>query len=253
MKEKTRGQSLVEFALILPILLLLLLGIIEGARIIWAYITVQNAAREATRYAVAGQPLVDGEPWVLSNEPMDGPDNDRVDFIKAKAVELALGLNVDVYGTGPYTDSYRAQATTPNALGVAVWGQEAGDRDAIPDHAGEQGLNVMVEMYYNVTMLDPLYAAIIPNGYVRLVGRVMMQNEGIDVTLGSQPPVVIDFIPELPDDGDTLPSGGGDALIYVNDLTEGVVVESGSAIQISFYSPNHCGESHDVYFDYVKI
>ena len=57
MKTKTRGQALTEFALILPVLLLLLLGIIEGARIVWAYITIQNAAREATRYAVVGLPF----------------------------------------------------------------------------------------------------------------------------------------------------------------------------------------------------
>lgn len=35
--KKVKGQSLVEFALVLPILLMLLLGIIEEGRIIWAY------------------------------------------------------------------------------------------------------------------------------------------------------------------------------------------------------------------------
>ncbi|MCB9106905.1 MAG: pilus assembly protein [Anaerolineales bacterium] len=61
MKSKEKGQSLVEFALILPLLLLLLLGIIEGARVIWGYVTVQQAAREAARYAVTGRPyLPDG-------------------------------------------------------------------------------------------------------------------------------------------------------------------------------------------------
>ena len=56
MKTKSKGQALTEFALILPILLLLILGIIEGARIIWAFVTVQNAAREAARYAVTAGP-----------------------------------------------------------------------------------------------------------------------------------------------------------------------------------------------------
>src|SRR5262245_16550399 len=49
------GQTLVEFALTLPILLLLIFGIIEFGRIFQAWVTVQNAAREAIRYAVTGQ------------------------------------------------------------------------------------------------------------------------------------------------------------------------------------------------------
>jgi hypothetical protein len=253
MKTKSRGQALTEFALILPLLLLLLLGIIEGARIIWAYITVQNAAREATRYAVSGQPLVNGDPWMLPNESKPGPDNDRVEYIKAKAVELASGLPVDVYATGPYTDSYLTQANVPNALGVTVWGYPAPDRPPIPDHASEQGLNVMVEVYYNVMMLDPIYAAIIPRGYVRLVGRVQMQNEGIDTVLGGQPPPGIHVTPALPPEGTRELGGGGDAIIYVDGQEGGLSVEAGSTIQVTFYSPNHCGASHDVYFDQVKI
>lgn len=50
-----RGQTLAEFALTLPILLMLMFGVIEFARIFQAWITLQNAAREAARYAVTGQ------------------------------------------------------------------------------------------------------------------------------------------------------------------------------------------------------
>ncbi len=47
-----RGQALVEFALVLPILVLLLLGIFEFGRAYNAYEVITDAAREATRRAV---------------------------------------------------------------------------------------------------------------------------------------------------------------------------------------------------------
>ncbi len=53
--RRHRGQALAEFALTLPILLLLLFGIIEFARIFQAWVTLQNAARTAARYATTGQ------------------------------------------------------------------------------------------------------------------------------------------------------------------------------------------------------
>ncbi|NIV29495.1 MAG: hypothetical protein GWN58_08285, partial [Anaerolineae bacterium] len=55
--KRRRGQGLVEFALILPVLLFILLGIIEAAFVIQGYLTVQHAAREAARFAVAYQPI----------------------------------------------------------------------------------------------------------------------------------------------------------------------------------------------------
>ena len=58
-QRSRRGQTLAEFALTLPILLLLLFGVIEFARIFQAWITLQNAARSAARYAVTGQWDVD--------------------------------------------------------------------------------------------------------------------------------------------------------------------------------------------------
>ena len=47
-----KGQGLVEFALILPILLLVLVGMLEFGRILFIYVNVSNAAREGARYGI---------------------------------------------------------------------------------------------------------------------------------------------------------------------------------------------------------
>ena len=52
--RKSPGQGLVEFALALPILLLLVFGLIEFARIFAAWLMVENSARTAARYASTG-------------------------------------------------------------------------------------------------------------------------------------------------------------------------------------------------------
>lgn len=55
------GQALVEFALIVPIFLLIVLGVIEVSRAVWQENTLAYAAREGTRYAIvhgsAGNPV----------------------------------------------------------------------------------------------------------------------------------------------------------------------------------------------------
>ena len=53
MKHKTseRGAAAVEFAILLPVLLLILIGIMEFGRAFNVQITASNAAREGARYA----------------------------------------------------------------------------------------------------------------------------------------------------------------------------------------------------------
>jgi Flp pilus assembly protein TadG len=53
--KSQKGQSLVEFALVLPLLVLLLFGIIDFARIFHAYLTLDHAGREAARIASIGK------------------------------------------------------------------------------------------------------------------------------------------------------------------------------------------------------
>jgi len=52
---KSRGQGLAEFALILPLVLFTIFTIIELARLLHAWITVENGARFGVRYAVTGE------------------------------------------------------------------------------------------------------------------------------------------------------------------------------------------------------
>ena len=52
-----RGQALVEFALAIPIFVLLLMGIFDLGRAVYAYSTLNNAAREAGRQAIVDQTL----------------------------------------------------------------------------------------------------------------------------------------------------------------------------------------------------
>lgn len=46
-----RGQSLVEFALVAPLLIILMVGILDVGRAVNAYVTISNAAREGSHYA----------------------------------------------------------------------------------------------------------------------------------------------------------------------------------------------------------
>ena len=53
-----RGQDLVEYALVLPVLMLLLLGIVELGLAIWHYDTLANAGREVARCGIIYANLV---------------------------------------------------------------------------------------------------------------------------------------------------------------------------------------------------
>jgi hypothetical protein len=96
-QKRSRGQALVEFTLVAPLLFLLILGTIEAGRFIFFYELTNGAAREGARYA-----MVHGADAVCSSGPMSGENlNDpsgssSCDFsgerIKARATDAAVGV-----------------------------------------------------------------------------------------------------------------------------------------------------------------
>ena len=60
-RRSARGQTMVEFALVAPLFVLVLIGIINAGYAIYAYNTVANAARVAARVAIVNQSTADIE------------------------------------------------------------------------------------------------------------------------------------------------------------------------------------------------
>lgn len=65
LKKSNEGQGLVEFALILPLLLLLIFGIVQFGIILNGYVSVTHAVREGVRLAAVGKVVEDVENKVL--------------------------------------------------------------------------------------------------------------------------------------------------------------------------------------------
>jgi hypothetical protein len=51
-RASDRGQTLVEFALILPVLVILLVGIFDLGHVVWTNDALSNASREGARFAI---------------------------------------------------------------------------------------------------------------------------------------------------------------------------------------------------------
>jgi Flp pilus assembly protein TadG len=78
MDHQKRGQTLVEFALVLPILLLLSVVIFDFGRVIYYSSAIHNAAREGARYGIVH------------------PNDDDILWIENTAADYAIGLGLDV-------------------------------------------------------------------------------------------------------------------------------------------------------------
>lgn len=91
MRRREEGQALIEFALLLPVIVVLLVGMFDVAFAVWRSNTLTSAAREGTRYAI-----VNGS---TSATPL-GPGNDATvgDVVRRGAIGLS---NVSVTVTWP--------------------------------------------------------------------------------------------------------------------------------------------------------
>jgi Flp pilus assembly protein TadG len=132
-----RGQSLVEFALILTPLLMILLGIIQFGLIFNAQVTITNAAREGARAATVYR--------FDENHTKSWNDTARNDTAVA-AVTASLGILSKVapqFGSGDIVVAYSIPTSVQ-------------DSDA---RAGEQ---IKVSITYHQDLIVPLIANFLP-------------------------------------------------------------------------------------------
>lgn len=98
-RRRSRGQGLVEFALVLPIFLFMLFGLIDAGRLVYQNSVVSQAAREGARLA-----SVEAS-WIGSTDPSCGTSGGPVCPSNAAAfktnVVAAVNRMVAPFGTVP--------------------------------------------------------------------------------------------------------------------------------------------------------
>jgi Flp pilus assembly protein TadG len=103
--REERGQSLVEFALLLPLMLLIITGLFDVARAVWQTNTLAYAAREGTRYAIVHGS--NGSPAANPTRLCSGASPDPVMCTTIPAVVRAAAIGVpNITVTVQYPDTY---------------------------------------------------------------------------------------------------------------------------------------------------
>ncbi|OQY16909.1 MAG: hypothetical protein B6I35_15300 [Anaerolineaceae bacterium 4572_32.2] len=95
-KKKERGQSMLEFALVLPVLLIILAGVLDLGRLYFAYVAVTDAAGEGASYA-AIHPDNTAEIVARAQDATGGLveiDSDMVDVYQPPDLDQAIAVDV---------------------------------------------------------------------------------------------------------------------------------------------------------------
>ncbi len=153
-----RSQSMVEFAIVAPLLLLFIFGVVDFGRVVYIYVTLNQAVNEGARTAIRSSPLL--------------PTNADVESsVKVHAVDVTLANpcpNGPVTAATPPANQGWVYITEPNppatvetlspslqdAPGGQMWGNSNGTCSATNpahDHAPLQ-----ITIHYNFVPLTPL-------------------------------------------------------------------------------------------------
>jgi Flp pilus assembly protein TadG len=103
-RRSDEGQAVVEFALVVPVLLLLVLGVFEFGRAWSAHQAVTDAAREGARVAVIADPAIteDSVRKVVRNALSGASLNGALAEIELTGVDAATGEPARVAVRYPY-------------------------------------------------------------------------------------------------------------------------------------------------------
>jgi Flp pilus assembly protein TadG len=151
-RQRERGQSLTELALILPILIVLLLATADFARLLNTMITIESAAREAADYATL-------YPWQW--DPTDPPDNrsNTIATMERRAC-IAASFLPEYEGTEDTCSnpSFAYEIDTGDA-GVAANQCHTIPRNSVP-------CNVIVTLTYRFDLIAPVGLLGLPPSFV---------------------------------------------------------------------------------------
>ncbi len=163
--DRRRGQSLVEFSLVLMPLMLVLLGIIQFGFVFNSYVTMTNSAREGAR--TGSIYLYDRS---LSKDQNDLARNEAIRAAVRQSMNLLNKASPNFTTTSTWTKSGLV-FTNGDLIVTYVLPSGVSDTDA------RVGQTVTVKATYHQDLIVPLVSTFLPHdagGRLSLVGEVTM-------------------------------------------------------------------------------
>ena len=161
-----RSQALIEFALVSPILLLLLFGVIDIGRAVFYYDTVNHAAREGARVAVRASNALPTNGEVLNavsshmlGTPVTAPCPQGPVTAATPPDNTAW-----VYITEPAPPATVESSPPPNAPGGEYAATASGSCSAVNPAGGNRQLQVTIR--FNLVLITPIVAQATANHIV---------------------------------------------------------------------------------------
>ena len=155
-RQGQRSQALIEFALISPVLLLLLFGVIDLGRAVFYYDTLNHAAREGARAAVRASNQLPTNADVLSavNSQMLGISVSEPCPQGPLTPATPPANTAWLYVTEPSPPSTIETSPPPNAPGGEYAAIAAGSCSAVNPAAGNDQLQVTLR--FNLVLITPV-------------------------------------------------------------------------------------------------
>ena len=167
-----RSQALIEFALVSPLLLLLIFGVIDLGRAVFYYDTLRHAASEGARTAVRASNALPTNADVLTTVrgqmqgvPVTAPCP-QGPVTSAVPADNAAWL----YITEPNPPSIPETTPPPNAPGGEYAGVSIGGCSAVNPAIGNDQLQVTIR--FNLVLITPIVSQVTANRIVMSAASV---------------------------------------------------------------------------------
>lgn len=147
---RQRGSSAVEMAIVAPMLLLMLIGLIELSLLFFADLSMQYAVREAARYAVTGQ---------VNDDPNTANQQQYLAVIQ-KMKDSSMGMYAKV---NPVIVVNNTSYATSSSYTAAMF--------------GKPGDIIVLQVKCSWALATPLLKAFFPGGVYSFTVGATMQNE----------------------------------------------------------------------------
>ena len=154
MRANIKGQTLVEFAIVVPIFFLLVFAVVDLGYMFYVNLTMQSAVRQGTRYGVTGQSNLGSDRRSALIQMIKDKSNGLYD--KNVHVPKDPGINV----IDP------SQTTFDNYTGTPV-----------SENPGQPNQVIIVSLTYTWPLLTPVLKPFFPDGSYTFTVKSTMKNE----------------------------------------------------------------------------